>query len=168
MTSRSTAALALVALVALVVVCGACLSVDPVDFTPPDTRPVVSFDTSIADSSIGEAGNETDAELDAGDVDATLGCYQCIEAPDDPGPGCGTEFAACAAEPRCKAIMDCVFVEGCFFLASTKDFVVCAIPCATDAGVTTTDDPIIQLGLNVAYCADKSCRPYCGGGETGS
>jgi hypothetical protein len=153
----------MVATVALVVASG-CLNVDPVDFNAPDTRPLTTFDTSVSDATLGE-GDEVDGELDG---DGALGCYQCIEAPDDPGPGCGTEFAACAAAPKCKALMDCVFATGCFFLATTKDFTVCAIPCAVEAGVTTTDDPNVTLGLNVAYCADKSCRQFCGGGETGS
>ena len=152
----------MIATVALVAASG-CLSVDPVDFEAPDTRPVI--DASV-DSAFGDGG-EVDVG-DAADGDGALSCYQCIEAPDDPGPGCGTEFAACEAQPQCKAIMDCVLAAGCFFLASTKDFTVCAIPCAVEAGVTSTDDPIVVLGLNVAYCADKSCRPYCGGGETGS
>jgi hypothetical protein len=162
--------LALASLVALVTTCAGsgCLNVDPVDFTAPDTHPLVSFDTSIDETSFGDANDEVDAELDGGDVDTTLGCYACIAAPDDPGPGCGTEFAACEAEPKCKAIMDCVLATGCFYLASTKEFTNCAIPCAIEAGVTSTDDPVVILGLNVAYCADKVCRPYCGGGETGS
>jgi hypothetical protein len=140
---------------------GACLSVDPIDFESPETSP---FDGSI-DTALAETDDA--AALD-GDGDGALGCYQCIEAPDDPGPGCGTEYAACAAQPKCDAILKCVFATGCFYLASTKDFINCAIPCAADAGVTSTDDPIVLLGLNVAYCADRVCRPYCGGGETGS
>jgi len=151
-----------ISFVALAAASAGCLSVEPVDFHPPDARP--AFDTSV-DTSFGD---ELDAELDGGDVETTLGCYQCIEAPDVPGPGCGDEYATCAAEPKCKAIMDCVFATGCLYLPSIKDFVPCAIPCALEAGVTSTDDPIVQLGLNVAYCADKACRPYCGGGETGS
>lgn len=162
MTSRS-AVLPFVATLTLVVA-GGCLSVDPIDFQAPDAHP--PFDASI-DSTFGDGG-ELDAEADAADVDGTLGCYACIEAPDDPGPGCGTEYTACVDKPQCKAIMDCVFAAGCFYLATTKDFTVCAIPCAIEAGVTSTDDPIVVLGLNVAYCADKTCRPFCGGGETGS
>ena len=162
MTARS-ATRVMMATVTLVAAAG-CLNVDAVDFTPPDARPVVSFDTSVDSTFVGDA----DALDDAADADTTLGCYQCIEAPDDPGPGCGTEFLACEAEPKCKAIMDCVLAAGCFFLATTKDFTVCAIPCAVEAGVTSTDDPIVTLGLNVAYCADAKCRAYCGGGETGS
>ena len=134
-----------------------CLSVDPVDFVAVESGP--------GDSSTVETTSEVAEENDA---ETSLDCYACIEAPDDPGPGCGDEYGTCIANAQCKAIMDCVYVARCFYLKTTKDFVACAIPCAAEAGVVETDDPVVTLGLNVAYCVDKVCRAFCGGGTTGS
>ncbi|GAC1543903.1 MAG: hypothetical protein NVS3B10_08060 [Polyangiales bacterium] len=155
-STASTAAvfLALATVVAAGLVEGACLNVDPVDFHPPPDS-AVALDTAVGESS------------DA-DADAPLGCRECVERPDDPGPGCGDEVKACRDEPKCSLILDCIYATGCFYLKTRKDFIVCAIPCAAEAGVVTTADPVVGLGIAVATCADGKCRAFCGGGDAGT
>ena len=128
----------------------ACLSVEPIDFQPR-VRDAAHPDTQIA-------------EVSDADADAPPTCRECIESPDVPGPGCATEVASCRASAKCKQIYECLFEAGCWATSVRKDFIICGLPCAIDAGVVSETDPDALAAIAVAECADPKCGTYCHSG----
>jgi hypothetical protein len=109
-----------------------------------------------------------DAGLEEEDADLRRPCQRCVESPDEPGPGCGTETSACSADPQCAQIYACALREGCFEKASRHDAVSCGIPCAQEAGVVSTSDPVVSLILGVTECVSNgACGGICTGVEAG-
>jgi hypothetical protein len=102
-----------------------------------------------------------DASRDSRQVEAAPDpCMTCLFAPDDAGPGCGNEFTACKASPKCGAAMQCAFANGCFDKGSQGALISCGAPCATQAGITLTD-PAIDLAYACFQCAAGACGPAC-------
>jgi hypothetical protein len=123
-----------------------CLDVDPLPFHAPP-----------------EAG-DLDVEEDASsDADLRAVCRQCIEAPVDPGPGCGDQYLACAANEKCLAIFECVLAKGCTSGATQPDIINCALPCVAETGAVNVGDPAVMLILPIAPCVLGPCKPACGG-----
>ncbi len=125
----------------------ACLDTNAIDFTPkasPLAPPV-------------------DASADAGDADFRRPCQVCTESPDDAGGGCGTEVAACVNDPVCSQIYACALGHLCFEKTSQRDTLVCGVPCAEEAGVTSTVDPAITMILGITGCLFSGpCAAICG------
>ena len=144
-----------IGLLALLATACACLSVEPVD-----------FHAAGKDTSVPEAPPPPEGGAD-GDVDAPLTCRECIEAPNAPGPGCGTEVAACLASTKCTEIYACLFELNCWAIAVRRDFIVCGLPCAIEAGVASVDDPEVKLAISIAECAIANCGTFCHPAETG-
>jgi hypothetical protein len=108
--------------------------------------------THHAPGAMDGAGNE---------MTASQKCVACLDAPEVPGPGCGTPRQACAANAICDAIIACGIENECFGIRGTNDRVSCFIPCSLGQGVATYDHPAILLiapyfdcGLPGGPCAD--------------
>lgn len=125
----------------------ACLDMSPNNFVPAvqeaEPPPIV------------------DAGPDVPDVDMRPPCEQCIESPDQPGPGCADELAACRADPRCNATYDCVIAHSCLTRGSQRRIILCGLPCAQDAGIIAQDDPAAVLVLAVVACLQTACPSEC-------
>jgi hypothetical protein len=135
-----------IALLAAAIATSGCLSVDPADFH------VAPRDSSVPDTIVAETSS---------DGDAPLTCRQCIERPDDPGPGCGTEVEKCRASAKCKQVYDCVYANDCWSHSVESEFIACGFPCAVEAGIISTDDPDVQAAIAIARCELKACAGIC-------
>lgn len=94
-----------------------------------------------------------------GDAAATQACYDCLEAPNDPGPGCANEYKACDDDPKCKAQQAC-YRKDCSWAIKPTDVFACGSKCFEDLGVAF-DDPASLLAYNIYLCATKACGPLC-------
>ena len=133
----------------------ACLDMTPIEFAPavpeaaPPPPPII------------------DAGPDVPDVDTRPPCELCLESPDQPGPGCADELAACRADTKCKATYDCVLANGCLTKGSQKKMILCGLPCAENAGILTQDEPAAVLVLKVVACVQGACASACKVGDAG-
>jgi hypothetical protein len=98
----------------------------------------------------------------ADDADPHAACRACLEAPEDPGPGCAGAVAACMADPKAAYIYECGFRHDCWSLPAQADIVNCGFPCFTEAGITSFGDPAITLTTAVLMCVLGGCQPVCG------
>lgn len=115
-------------------------------------------DAALIDASGDVALHDGGAEVEA---EASVSrCQACLTAPDQPGPGCATELAACKANAECAAAMACAFAKACFDRGSLSALISCGYPCAVEAGITLTD-PAINLAYNLFQCAGKTCGVQC-------
>jgi hypothetical protein len=88
------------------------------------------------------------------------GCGRCLNAPDQPGPGCATEVAACQMDPVCRDTFAC-FQTRCEGLTSQEQVVGCGLPCAQEAGLTSTAGSTFTLATNVFNCLLGACLGAC-------
>jgi hypothetical protein len=89
-------------------------------------------------------------------------CRQCVQAPDEPGPGCAALWAECVAEPRCEVMAECAIDRGCLSLHTVDERTACSLPCADMVGgVTSGGDPIVPLILRLNVCSLDACRDAC-------
>jgi hypothetical protein len=123
-----------------------CIDADPSTFPGVDAG--LDARTGVADT--------------ASDVDPHAACRACLEAPEDPGPGCGGRVAACMADARCPLIYECGFERGCWSLTTQMEVVSCGLPCFVAAGVTNLGDPVVTLVTDVLGCVLGQCQPACG------
>jgi hypothetical protein len=107
-----------------------------------------------------------DASADADDGATAAMCNACVQAPDQPGPGCGSEQAACSALPVCKATVECATRAFCFERGSLGALEQCGLPCAIDSGIVL-GDPAYTASLQVFSCVLASCGSACGLSEAG-
>jgi hypothetical protein len=98
--------------------------------------------------------------------DLVARCNACLAASDTPGPGCGTETAACSDMTGCTALVDCATSLECFEQGSIGRVESCGLPCASDSGVAP-GDPSFNALLAVFSCAIGTCGPACGIAEAG-
>jgi hypothetical protein len=124
----------------------ACLDMTPITVTPPGE--------DAAPSPIVDAGP------DAPDVDTRHPCQRCIETPDD-GGGCGSELAACLADPQCNEIYQCVLSNGCLDKPTNRATTICSLPCAAEAGVFDLTSTPAVLAITVVNCGEVACRGIC-------
>ena len=133
-----------------------CVTVDPIDFHPR------MRDASILDThpvEVDATQNDGD-EADVRDAAAPT-CRECVEAPNVPGPGCNDQVAACKASPKCAQLYECLYTAGCWVFDVRKDFILCGLPCAIEAGVIAETDPEAVLAIGVVECAAPKCGAYC-------
>jgi hypothetical protein len=102
---------------------------------------------------------EPDAGEDGGLTPAAA-CRACMAAPEDPGPGCQTPYDACVANGMCRAMIDCGFVDRCF-LGPRRDFLTCATPCLTKAGVDNMNAEILGKASGLFFCLSDACGNIC-------
>ena len=102
----------------------------------------------------------SDASDDA-DNGPQSACFKCLRTPDEPGPGCLTAFSACQDDPKCAVIIQCGFDRQCF-QGSRREFLQCGLPCVSNGGVITGDDPVLLLASNLFQCsANGACGDSC-------
>jgi len=175
---RQGAALGAIALyIAVGAWASACLDLSPVTADEvvtipipiPDVQPPPSGDAPIhRDVSVdGDATGIDGAPVDVAPVDGGHDvylppCIACAMAPDVPGPGCATEFAACTANPECAAAYTCVIASGCLLLPTRQDFVVCATPCVVEAGGITSEYSTAGMLVKSAATCITNPPPGCG------
>jgi hypothetical protein len=102
-------------------------------------------------------------ESDGGSPDAAAeqaACVACFEKPNDPGPGCGDELAACRAYPSCRAVIDCILEAHCVTQSRDQE-VRCAAACFEKVGVRTAADPASVLGAKLDACVRAKCAAVC-------
>jgi hypothetical protein len=109
---------------------------------------------------VAEAGApKIDGAAEGGSV--VRACISCLETPDEAGPGCGTEYAACTANAECAAMIACTFTAGCYS-GSSSLYVDCALPCAMEAGALSGTDPVLKLASPLFNCiVGGACTPSC-------
>lgn len=86
-------------------------------------------------------------------------CYDCLAAPNEPGPGCANEYEACDADPKCKAQQAC-YRANCAWAIATADVFACGSQCFADLGVAP-NDPASLLSYNIYLCSTGACKPVC-------
>jgi hypothetical protein len=96
----------------------------------------------------------SDARSDVAVADPAT-CVPCVNAPDKPGPGCDTEYAACEADATCNGLWQCVLASGCIG-GPPASFISCALPCANEAGGI----PSAAAGL-FECLANGACSSVC-------
>jgi hypothetical protein len=98
--------------------------------------------------------------IDAGgDARARPECHACISAPDDPGPGCGDELAACFGTMYCGEIYECAYALGCVFEATYEDSLLCAIrPCGK---INNAYLDSLTAATKLTECFHKACADVC-------
>ena len=94
--------------------------------------------------------------------DAPRPCEVCMYAPSDPGPGCSDVIAVCAADPPCKATMECAIAARCLELNGQGAIIDCGTPCGRDAGLDLSS-PSLNYVFAVVECAQDACGPICRG-----
>jgi hypothetical protein len=141
---------------ALVLLAVACLDMSPIIVeNPPVMRPDIYVprpDVEVPDG----------ADAAAFDVDLRPPCQMCLESPDQPGPGCAQEVAACNAIPQCAVTYACVVSSGCLYLPTRAELAQCAIPCLQEAGITSMNTPAGMAAYNLTVCGFMICTKVCG------
>ena len=154
MTRVAIAVLISATTIGVVAGAAACLDMSPNNFVPAEQE--------------AEPPPVRDAGPDVPDVDMRPPCIQCLEAPDQPGPGCADELADCRADPKCSATYDCVLAKSCLTKGEQKKIILCGLPCAQEAGIIAQDDPAAVLILGVVGCIQSACPSQCKIGDAGA
>ena len=103
---------------------------------------------------------EEDAATDAPE-DLLTGCKRCMNADEDPGPGCYSAYTTCVNDKKCNDTLECIYGAGCFG-ASPKSFLGCGTPCGTKAGIFTGNDPSLAIAAALFQCvANGGCNAAC-------
>ena len=98
---------------------------------------------------------------DDGRMDPQAACLACMNAPEEPGPGCQTVFSACKQNPKCSVFIDCGFELQCF-QGSKRAVFACGQPCLSRIGGLTPDDPALLLASNFFQCVvNGPCGDIC-------
>ncbi len=96
---------------------------------------------------------------DAAAVDGAP-CLACLLG--DPAQGgCGDKIATCEADPRCDLVYVCMKRDACFDRPLLDDKINCTLPCLTDSGIVSTDDPVVGTLIGVVQCGQKTCLVEC-------
>lgn len=99
-------------------------------------------------------------------------CLACTKGEASQSLDCAGAYQACADNAACAYIYDCSLERGCFTLPGTEQ-INCSIPCGFEAGLTSLDDPAIELVAGWSYCVIPACSEVCGfsgelpGGDAG-
>lgn len=105
----------------------------------------------------------------AGGADGSTGggppggdCLACV------GESCGDDAEACAADPTCTAILECVATSGCLTSGATQDELVeCAFACLGEQDLTPSEQAQLIAQLTALAACAGSCTATCGGGAGG-
>lgn len=82
-------------------------------------------------------------------------CRHCIEAQ------CGPDLGTCVSDPHCTAVYECMTVEQCLDHPDFNEKIVCTLPCLTDAGITSAQDPAVDILVKVVQCGEVHCSTEC-------
>jgi len=99
-----------------------------------------------------------DAATEAADAaPAASACVACVTGP----AGCGSKLEVCRADTKCRSALSCALDRNCFGLGEVSALINCGYPCATTAGILTTDEPALRLAFSVFSCAATTCAREC-------
>jgi hypothetical protein len=142
-----------------------------IHWTPTRTGIVFMAMTTLAGACLDVPIVQIDEPSDGGDgglreVDVTTDgqrpCEACLQAPPDPGPGCGPFFEVCFADQACRDTMTCAIATGCLELPDQGQVIDCGRPCAFQAGLDPTK-PSIDYVIDLATCGTTTCGTICRG-----
>jgi hypothetical protein len=133
-----------------------CVALTPTLAACLDSTPYVFGDA--ADASTVDARVPNEASEDAGPSP----CLLCYQTPEDPGPGCLSDYQACMANDKCPAIFTCALDNGCLALATQEEVFNCGLPCVVQGGVASAGDPAVPIITALTTCAVGVCHPACG------
>jgi hypothetical protein len=95
---------------------------------------------------------------------ADAGCLKCLDQP----ATCSGIIESCQDDPRCKPVYACMVRETCLDLLTLDDKIKCGLPCAQDAGIQSSSDPVIATYLvGLVACAQEKCAEPCNISEGG-
>ena len=96
------------------------------------------------------------------------GAGECARCIDQPGNCIGIIEQCKKADPRCDPAYTCILRENCFDLINLDDKINCGLPCAQDAGILSSSDPVISTYLvGLIACAQEKCADPCHFSEAG-
>jgi hypothetical protein len=85
-------------------------------------------------------------------------CLGCLAQPQN----CAGLIEECKADPRCAPAFACIEREACFDLPTLDDKINCGLPCAQDAGIQSSADPVISTYLvGLVACGQEKCAVDC-------
>jgi hypothetical protein len=97
-------------------------------------------------------------ERDASGAPADAGCVKCLEQPEN----CEGIIDQCKQDPRCIPVYACISALACLDLRTLDDKINCSLPCAQDAGIVSSSDPVITTYLvGLVGCAQQKCAVSC-------
>ena len=95
---------------------------------------------------------------------ADAGCAKCLEQPDT----CEGIIDQCRQDPRCIPVYACISALACLDLRTLDDKINCSLPCAQDAGIVSSSDPVITTYLvGLVACGQQKCATECNLSEGG-
>jgi hypothetical protein len=124
------------------------LAVACVDTSPIAVSKDAGVPTPVRDAPLGEVSDPHPA------------CHACIEAPNDPGPGCANQLARCNANAGCQTIYECAYKIGCVFKVDYQESLACALPC-TEGILNAFQEPIMAA-IALTECFHAACTDVCG------
>jgi hypothetical protein len=105
-------------------------------------------------------GGATDAASPAVDAALIAECRECVSR-----GACATQAAACNADPKCSAFLDCVLELYCidFALGDLAKLPPCIPVCGQRAGILSQTDPAILAYAPVLFCGQDPahCASVC-------
>jgi hypothetical protein len=87
-------------------------------------------------------------------------CLTCLLKPNS-DKGCADEIMGCEADSRCKTVYDCMVIDSCLERPVFDDKIACTLPCLTEAGIVSTQDPTVSVLLNIVKCGENGCGTEC-------
>jgi hypothetical protein len=103
-------------------------------------------------------------ERDANVAPLDASCVKCLEQPQT----CEGIIDQCRQDPRCKPVYVCISALACLDLRTLDDKINCSLPCAQDAGILSTSDPVISTYLvGLVGCAQEKCAEPCNLSDAG-
>jgi hypothetical protein len=105
-------------------------------------------------ASTAEAGTAADDGRD------TNSCAACIDGQRGPD-ACAKEVGACLASEKCATLHRCMSESGCYEKPDQESGYECSIPCAVEAGISSSEDPNVVLAYDVALCGARECSDLC-------
>ena len=95
-------------------------------------------------------------EHDAKGTDGS--CLLCLQEPQN----CRGLIEQCEGDPRCGPVYACMVQEACLDMLTLNDKIQCGLPCAQDAGIVSTTDPVISTYLvGLVACGQERCAAPC-------
>jgi hypothetical protein len=94
-------------------------------------------------------------------------CLGCLSKP-NAELGCADQIGRCVADPRCKEVYDCMIVDSCLERVVFDDKIACTLPCLTEAGIVSTNDPTVGVLVDIVKCGEQGCANECGLSEAGA
>ncbi len=91
-------------------------------------------------------------------------CLACLERPEN----CVGIIDQCQQDPRCMPVYACILREACLDLHTLDDKINCSLPCAQDAGILSSSDPVVSTYLvGLVGCGQEKCAQECNFSEAG-